>query len=186
MSSSTVQTISGTYRAQPVPSSFLFGVRHSDVFWYRGSLDDVTATLQGGAEGLALAGSARVDSISVLEPPPLRAHLLGLDFFDAERHPEITFRSRSLHLSDDQGAKLEGELTMRGVSRPVSAVGQYAGPRPSSFGELVGLELHTSIDRRGFGFDWQMPLPGGGDALGWEVEIDIDLLLIRDAADGGT
>ncbi len=183
MSSSTVQTISGSYRAQPVASSFLFGVRHSDVFWYRGSLDDVTATLRADAEGLALEGSARIDSISVLEPAPLRAHLLAPDFFDAERYPEITFRSSSLCLTADQGARLEGRLTMRGVSRPVSADGQYAGPRRSSFGELVGLELHTSIDRREFGFEWQMPLPGGGDALGWEVEIDIDLLLIREATD---
>lgn len=183
MYSSTVQPVCGSYRAQPLPSSFVFGVRHSEVFWYRGSLDDIAATLRGDDEGLALEGSARVDSISVLEPAPLRAHLLGPEFFDAEHHPEITFRSSSLHLTDDHGAQLQGELTMRGISRPVSAVGQYAGPRTSSFGELVGLELHTSIDRREFGFEWQMPLPGGGDALGWDVEIDIDLLLTREATD---
>ncbi|HTU30066.1 MAG TPA: YceI family protein [Solirubrobacteraceae bacterium] len=181
MSSSTVQIITGTYRAQAPPSSFVFGVRHSEVFWFRGSLGDVEATLRGDANGLALEGSARVDSISVLEPPQLRAHLLGPDFFDAEQHPEITFRSSSLCMTADQGARLQGELTMRGVSRPVGAVGQYAGPRASSFGELVGLELHTSVDRREFGFNWQMPLSGGGDALGWEVEIDLDLLLIREA-----
>jgi polyisoprenoid-binding protein YceI len=76
------------------------------------------------------------------------------------------------------------ELTIRGVTRPVTASGHYAPPRPASFGEVAGLELHTSFDRREFGFDWQMPLPGGGDAVGWDVEVDIDLVLKRDDAEG--
>jgi len=180
MSSLAVQPISGTFRAQPVPSNFTFGVRHSGVFWYRGSLSQVAATLRGEANGLVLEGSARVDSISVVEPDALRAHLLGPDFFDAQHHPEITFRSRSIELTDVGGARVQGELTMRGVTRSVEAFGQYAGPRTSSFGELVGLELHTSLDRRAFGFDWQMEMSGGENALGWEVEIDIDLLFTRD------
>jgi polyisoprenoid-binding protein YceI len=181
MSSLAIQPISGIYRAQALPSSFAFGVRHSGVFWYRGSMSDVAASLRGDAGGLALDGSARVESISVVEPAPLRAHLLGPDFFDAEHHPEITFQSSSISLTDDHRADLQGELTMRGVSGTVQAFGQYAGPRTSSFGELVGLELHTSIDRRAFGIDWQVQLPGGEDALGWEVELDIDLLFIREA-----
>ena len=184
MSSVAVQPISGTFRAHPVPSSFAFGIRHSGVFWYRGSLSEVAATLRGDAQGLVLEGSARVDSISVVEPPTLRAHLLGPDFFNVEHHPEITFRSTSIDLSKTGGAEVQGELTMRGLTRPVRAAGQYAGPRMSSFGELIGIELHTSLDRREFGFDWQMQMPGGGDVVGWEVEIDIDLLLTREETDG--
>jgi polyisoprenoid-binding protein YceI len=184
MSSVAVQPISGTFRAQPVPSSFAFGIRHSGVFWYRGSLSQVAATLRGDAQGLVLEGTARVDSISVVEPPTLRAHLLGPDFFDVEHHPEITFRSTSIDLTNAGGAEVQGELTMRGLTHPVRAAGQYAGPRMSSFGELVGIELHTSLDRRGFGFDWQMQMPGGGEVVGWDVEIDIDLLLIRENTAG--
>jgi polyisoprenoid-binding protein YceI len=70
-------------------------------------------------------------------------------------------------------------LTIRGVTRTVTGSGHYASPRPASFGEVAGLQLRTSFDRREFGFEWQMELPGGGDAVGWEVEVDIDLLLIR-------
>lgn len=182
MSSLAIQTISGTYRAQSLPSSLTFGVRHSGVFWYRGALRDVAATLRGDREDLVLEGAADVGSISVTEPAQLRAHLLGPDFFDAERHPEIMFRSTSLRLSEEHRAELHGELVIRGVARAVSAFGQYAGPCRSSFGELVGMELHTSIDRRAFGIEWQMQLPGGGDVLGWEVELDIDLLFIREPA----
>ncbi|MDX6454155.1 MAG: hypothetical protein QOD48_262, partial [Gaiellaceae bacterium] len=133
---------------------------------------------------LALEGSARVDSISVVEPAAMRASVLGADFFDAERHPEITFRSTAVRLADDGRAEVDGELTIRGVTRPVSARGRYAAPRLASFGEVAGLQLQTSFDRREFGFEWQTELPGGGDAVGWDVEVDIDLLLTRDAAAG--
>ena len=179
MSTVAAQPFSGTYRAQPEPSTFSFAVRHSGVFWYRGSLSDVAATLGGDGDALALEGSARVDSISVVEPAAMRASVLGPEFFDAEHHPEITFRSTEVRLDGDGRAEVDGELTIRGVTRPIAASGRYAPPRPSSFGEIAGLQLQTSFDRREFGFDWQMQLPGGGDAVGWDVEVDIDLLLIK-------
>ena len=180
MSTVAAQPFSGTYRVQPAPSTFAFAVRHSGVFSYRGSFSDVAATLRGDGEALALEGSARVDSISVVEPPAMRASVLGPEFFDAEHHPEITFRSMAVRLADDGRAEVDGELTIRGVTRPVTASGHYSPPRKAGFGEVAGLQLETSFDRRDFGFEWQMKMPGGGDAVGWDVELDIDLLLIRD------
>jgi polyisoprenoid-binding protein YceI len=183
MFETTVQPFPGTYRAQPEPSTFAFAVRHSGVFSYRGTFSDVAATLRGHGDALVLEGSARADSISVVESAAMRTSVLGPEFFDAERHPEITFRSTAIHLADDDRAEVHGELTIRGVTRPVTASGRYATPRQSSFGEIAGLQLQTRFDRREFGFDWQMELPGGGDAVGWDVELDIDLLLIREEAD---
>jgi polyisoprenoid-binding protein YceI len=183
MATVAAQPFAGTYAAQPAPSTFAFAVRHSGVFWFRGSLSDVAATLRADGDTLALEGSARVDSISVVEPAAMRASVLGPEFFDAERHPEILFRSTEVRLADYGRAEVEGELTIRGITRPVTASGYYASPRESAFGEIAGLELKTSFDRRDFGFDWQMKLPGGGEAVGWEVEVDIDLLLIRQEAD---
>jgi polyisoprenoid-binding protein YceI len=180
MSTVTAQPFSGTYRARPEPSTFAFAVRHSGVFWYRGALTDVAATLRGDGDALTLEGSARVDSISVVEPPAMRAHVLGPEFFDAERHPEITFRSTAVRLADDGRAEVDGELTIRGVTCPVTASGHYAPPQAAAFGEVAGLQLQTTFDRRAFGFDWQMELPGGGNAVGWDVKVDIDLLLMRD------
>lgn len=183
MSSVKVQPFSGSYSVQPEPSTFAFAVRHSGVFWYRGSSSDVAGTLRGDGDGDALEGSARVESISVVEPVAMRTHVLGPDFFDTQRHPEITFRSTTVRLTDDGRAELDGELTIRGVTCPVTASGHCAPPRPASFGEVAGLQLKTSFDRREFGFEWQMELPGGGDAVGWDVEVDIDLLLLRENAD---
>jgi polyisoprenoid-binding protein YceI len=183
MAAIAVQSFSGTYRALSLPSTFAFAVRHSGVFDYRGSLSDVSATLHGDGDALALEGSARVDSISVIEPPAMRASVLGPAFFDAERHPEITFRSTAVRLDDDGRAEVDGELTICGVTRPIAASGRYAAPRPSSFGEIAGLQLRTSFDRRAFGLDWQMEMPGGGNAVGWDVQLDIELLLKREDPD---
>ena len=183
MATVAAQPFAGTYTALPVPSTFAFAVRHSGVFWFRGSLTDVAATLRAEGDTLALEGSARVDSISVVEPAAMRASVLGPEFFDAERHPEITFRSTAVRLADDGRAEVDGELTIRAVTRPVTAGGRFAPPRPSGFGEVAGLQLRTSFDRREFGFAWQMELPGGGDAVSWDVEVEIDLLLKREDAD---
>jgi polyisoprenoid-binding protein YceI len=184
MSEVAVQPFSGTFRGQPGASTFAFAVRHSGAFWFRGRLSDVDAALRAEDGGLLLEGAARIDSISIVEPAPMRASALGSEFFDTEHHPEVSFCSTDLRLADDGGLELDGELTMRGVTRPVSATGGYAAPRMSGFGEIAGLDLHTTIDRRDFGFDWQMEMPEGGDAVGWDVELDIDLLLIRETADG--
>ncbi len=183
MTSIAAQPFSGTYNALPEPSTFAFAVRHSGVFWFRGSLSDVAATLHADGDALVLEGAARVESISVVEPAAMRASVLGPEFFDAERHPEIAFRSTALRLAGDGRVDLDGELTIRGVTRPVTAAGRYDAPRASSFGEIAGMQLHTRFDRREFGFDWQMQMPGGGDAVGWDVEVEIDLLLRREVAD---
>ncbi len=182
MSELATRPFTGTYHAQAKASTFAFAVRHSETFWFRGQLPEVEATLRADDDGLSLEGAASVDSITIVEPEALRAHLLGAEFFDAGDHPEVTFRSTDLRLRGEDGLELDGELTIKGITCPVSADGHYSPPRQAAFGEIAGLRLRTVIDRREFGFDWQMELPGGGDSLGWKVRIEIDLLLLTDAA----
>lgn len=183
MSEIATQPFTGTYRAAPVPSTFAFKVRHSGTFWFRGVMPEAQATLRADADGLILEGSAKVESISVFEPPELRAHLLAPDFFDSGNHPEVIFRSRDLRLRDDGCLDLDGELTIGGITRTITAHGHWSGPRQAAFGEVVGLSLEASFDRREFGFDWQAPMPDGGDAVGWEVELEVDLLLMPESPD---
>lgn len=182
MSSVSAQPFAGLFRAQSATSTFAFAVRHSGVFWFRGTLPDVEATLSDEGDGLVLDGVARAESISIAEPAAMRASVLGAAFFDVEHHPELRFRSTDIRLGEYDRLELYGDLTLRGVTRPVAATGQYARPRQASFGEVAGLALQTTIDRRDFGFDWQMEMPDGGEAVGWDVAIDVDLLLIREDA----
>jgi polyisoprenoid-binding protein YceI len=177
------QQFSGTFQADPVHSSFGFGVLYSGTGTFRGTLDDVTATLTAGEDGLALEGAARVESISIRQPEMFRAHVLGPDFFDAENHPEVTFKSTSVELADDGTARIDGELTIAGVTREIAATGTWAEPVPAAGGGLrAGLDVATVIDRRDFGFEWQMQLPGGGDALAYDVTLEINLALIQPEA----
>lgn len=184
-SPSTTPPLTGTFHANAVSSTFAFAVRHSGVFWFRGTLADVTATLRAGSDALALEGAAQVASISIAEPEAMRASVLGPEFFDAADHPELTFRSTAMRLAPDGTAEVEGDLTMRGVTLPVAAGGRYEAPRLSGFGEIMGLELHATLDRRDFGFGWQAELPSGGDAVSWAVQLDLDLLFVREADDAG-
>lgn len=178
-----VQPFAGTYVADPIHSSFGFAVGYSGRGKFRGTLDDVSATLSAGDDGLTLEGAARVESISVHEPAQFRAHVLGSEFFDSENHPEVTFRSSSLELAEDGSARLEGELTIAGRTRPVEIVGTWAEPIPAAGGGLrAGFELSTTIDRRDFGFEWQMALPNGADALAYDVTLDVSLALVQPEA----
>jgi polyisoprenoid-binding protein YceI len=184
MSQTAVQPFTGSYRAQPAVSTIGFAVRHSETFWFRGTVPDVEASLRAGEHGAVLEGLAQVESISVAEPAPMRASLLGPEFFDAERYPELSFSSTEMRFGDAGRLELDGELTMRGTTRPVAATGEYSAPRQATFGEIAGLRIHADVDRRDFGFDWQMELPDGGLAVGWQVRLAIDLMLVADDPDG--
>ena len=174
------QALSGTYHADPVHSSFGFGVVYSGTGKFRGTLDDVSATLTAGDDGLSLEGAARVESISIQEPEAFRAHVLGSEFFDADNHPEVSFRSTKVELAEDGTARLDGELTIAGHTRPIAAAGTWVEPVPAAGGGLrAGLEVATVIDRRDFGFEWQMELPNGGDALAYDVTLEVNLALFQ-------
>jgi polyisoprenoid-binding protein YceI len=178
-----VQPFAGTYVTDPVHSSFGFAVTYAGLGKYRGTLRDVSATLTAGDDGLALEGAARVESISIQEPPQLRAHVLGPEFFDVENHPEVAFRSTKVELGDGGSARVDGELTIGGTTRPVAIVGSWSEPVAALGGGVrTALELATVIDRRDFGFDWQMQLPSGGDALAYDVTLEVTLALVQPEA----
>lgn len=177
-----MQALDGTFTQDGIHSSFGFSVVHNGITTFRGTLDEVEATLTAGPAGLSLEGAAKVTSISIREPEPFRTHILSGEFFDAENHPEVTFRSTSVALGDDRTARVTGALTIAGTTREVSAEGVWRGPvKGFDARPRVAIELETSFDRRDFGFAWQMELPGGELALSWEVDLDVRLALVRQA-----
>ena len=179
MSATAVKELSGTYEADTVHSVFGFSVLHNGISTYRGTLDDVSATLSAEDGELSIEGAAKVESISIREPEQMRGHVLGEEFFKAADHPEVSFRSSSVEL-DEGKATVAGELTIAGITREVTASGSYREPIADPLGdERVAIELETTFDRRDFGFDWQMELPSGGDVLAWDVTLSIHLELTK-------
>jgi polyisoprenoid-binding protein YceI len=174
----TATKLSGTYAADPVHSSFGFAVRYQGVSLFKGTLDEVDAKLVDGR----LQGSAKVESISIRTPEQFRAHVLSPEFFDAANHPEVLFTSEEIDLSDDGTAKVEGELTIKGITRPVTATGTWIAPEADAFGSTRGhLNLEAVVDRTEFDMNWNAPLPSGGKALANEVTLTVELSLVEQA-----
>jgi polyisoprenoid-binding protein YceI len=176
--SSTATPLAGTYVADPVHSSFGFSVRYQGVSLFRGTMNDVTASLADGR----LEGSAKVESISIRTPEQFRAHVLSAEFFDAENHPEVKFVSSQVELREDGTAVVDGELTIKGITRPVRAAGTWTPPASDAFGNTRGhLNLEAAIDRTEFDMNWNAPLPSGGKALANEVTLTVDASLVEQA-----
>src|SRR3954447_12649148 len=103
----------GTYNGDPIHSTFGFQVRHNGIQLFRGSFDDVAVTVASDGESVSIEGSAKVESVQV-RLPDLKGHLLADEFFAAEKHPEIAFRSSAVR-AVGEGIEVEGELTIKGV-----------------------------------------------------------------------
>jgi polyisoprenoid-binding protein YceI len=170
MSVNTAQDrLAGTWNFAPVHSSADFSVKYL-VAQFRGSFQELDAKLQDGV----LTGSAKVASIKVKDEN-LTGHLMAPDFFDAEQFPEISFKSTILDIQGDQ-LTLDGELTLKGVTKPVKATGTVAGPTEDFMGNTrLGFTLETKINRTDFGVSWNADLPKGGKALGDEVTLTVEL-----------
>jgi len=170
------QPLSGTYTADPVHSSFGFAVRYQGVSLFRGTMNEVDAKLADGR----LEGSAKVESISIKTPEQFRAHVLSAEFFDAENHPEVTFVSDDVELAEDGTARVAGELTIKGITKPVTATGTWTAPATDAFGNTRGhLNLEATVDRTEYEMNWNAPLPSGGKALANEVTLTVDVSLVE-------
>jgi polyisoprenoid-binding protein YceI len=173
---STIPT--GTWQSDSVHSHVGFAVRHV-VGTFRGDFREFEATLSDASGEPRLSGHVPVESVRVDEEN-LYGHLLSPEFFDRERTPEIRFESTGISIEDGQIA-VEGELTIKGITKPVAARGELAGPAPGpADSERIGIDLETKVDRHDFGLDWNMDLPGGGKALGDEVTLQVHLELVKE------
>jgi polyisoprenoid-binding protein YceI len=166
----------GTWKADTVHSSVAFEVPYA-VATFSGEVPDFEAILADGK----LTGVAKITSLTVKDEN-LQAHLLSPEFFDAERHPEVRFEGSKL-TRDGDNATLEGEITIKGITKPATLTGTITGPAIDHFGaNRVGFKLETVIDRTEFDIKWNMPLPNGEPALANEVTLKADLTLIAQDA----
>jgi polyisoprenoid-binding protein YceI len=175
-----------TYTADPKHSSVRFSVTHMSVATFSASFDDVELRVRSGEAGILVEGAVRVESVSIKGPPEFREHVVyGADFFDARTHPRISFRSDDVSLGEDGTATVRGTLTIKRITRPFTATGTYRPPVADPWGSIrTGVDLTAVIDRRDWGMDYQLPLPGGGDALGYAVQVSAQIELVTDSGCG--
>lgn len=179
----TPPLVPGTWDIDPSHSNVECVVRHlfSRV---RGRFTDFAGTIEVGADPLQSSASVTVQAASIDTNHDERdTHLRNADFLDAEHFPTLTFQSAQVRDLDGEGRfRLDGELTIRGVTKPVALDVEYLGSSDDPWGGTrAGFSARTEIDRDDFGATWNVVLETGGLLVGRRVlvELEIEAVLRR-------
>jgi polyisoprenoid-binding protein YceI len=165
----------GTYAADPAHSSLEFTAQHMDISTIRGSFLKFEASLEGGDQP-RVSGTIETATIDTRDETR-DGHLKNADFFDVERFPTASF-SGTLVTPD----KLVGELTLRGVTKPIEMTANVTGPAVDPWGNSrVGIDLEGTVNRHDFGVSWNLDLPNGGKLLEDEVTLIASLSFVKQA-----
>lgn len=168
----TTQIPAGTYVADPAHSTVEFAARHMGISTVRGRFTKFEATLEGGPEPV-VRGSIDMTSATTFDESR-DVHLTSPEFFDAERYPHTTFEGRV------EGDRLVGEITLKGVTKPIEFEASVTGPNTDPWGnERVGVDLRGELNRHDFGVSWNAPLPGGAFMLGDTVQLMASLSFVK-------
>ena len=184
MSDSTATTslplATGTWTVDTAHSGIHFKVRHLGLSNVRGRFNDYAAALDVGEtlDDVSIAATIQMASVDT-NNADRDAHLLGTDFFTADKNPTLEFRSTKI--TEDGGAyTLDGELTINGVTRPVSFPVEFTGAEvfPATGNVHAGFYAETQVNRNDFGVDFNMPIGVDKLALGERIKVELDLQFV--------
>jgi polyisoprenoid-binding protein YceI len=169
----------GTWSIDPVWSALEFEVKKIGLVSIKGRVPGFSGRIVGG-EQPAIEG--RVDATSITTFDEMRdGHLQSPDFFDTQRFPELRFESTAVETNGSE-LRVEGNLTIKGTTRPVELTGQFLGSGLDAYGnDRIALELSGTVDRTEFGLNWNAPVPGGGLLLPNEAVLKATFTAVRAA-----
>jgi polyisoprenoid-binding protein YceI len=169
----------GTWTIDPVWSSLEFEVKKLGLMTIKGRVPGFSGTITGGPDP-AIEGAVDATSITTFDEQR-DGHLQSPDFFDTARYPELRFTSSSVSAEGDT-LVVEGELTIKGATKPVELRGRFVGAANDPYGnERIGVELEGVVDRTDFGLVWNAPLPGGGFLLPDDVTLKATFAAVKAA-----
>ena len=172
-----------TWKIDPVHSVAEFKVKHMMITNVKGRFTKLSGTLTLDEEDITRSQvEAAIEAASITTNEDQRdAHLKSADFFDAEKFPQLTFRSTRITRTRDGGLHAEGDLTIHGVTRQVRF--EVDGPTPPAAdpwgGTRIGLSATTKINRKDYGLTWNAALETGGILVGEDVTLTLDVQLIK-------
>jgi polyisoprenoid-binding protein YceI len=171
----------GTWAIDPVHSSIGFSVRHLMVSKVRGTFQNFSGAIVVAEDGTpSVTAEIAVDSINT-NNEQRDGHIKSADFFDVENHPTATFRSTNVR-SNGENYVLDGEFTLKGVTKPVSLNLEFNGVNPGmGHGEVAGFEGSVVLNRKDFGIEIDMPLETGGTVVGDKVSITLEIEALKQA-----
>jgi polyisoprenoid-binding protein YceI len=168
-----------TFTIDPAHSEVTFQIRHL-VSQVRGRFNDFSGTIEMDPKNLAnssVAFQIKATSIDTNQPDRDK-HLRSADFFDVEKFPEITFKSKSVKPAGKDTYNVTGTLTMHGVSKEVTLPVTYLG-QANMRGVRAGFATATTLDRKDYGIVWNRALDNGGGILGDDVKVEINLETVK-------
>ncbi len=170
------------YKIDPVHTTAHFKVRHLMVANVRGELGEVTGEVVYDAETPSRSSvTASIDVTGIDTRNPDRdTHLRSPDFLDVASHPTLTFRSTAVRPAGKGEYQVEGELTIRGATRPVTLTVQVSDEIKDPWGNVKrGVEATARLDRKDWGLTWNAVVEGGGILVGDAVDVTIEAELVR-------
>lgn len=172
----TPEIPAGTWTIDPSHSEVGFSVRHLMVSKVKGSFERFEGAITIAEDPLASSVTASVDLGSINTRDAQRdAHLRSADFFETETYPTLTFASTSVTPDGDDFA-VAGDLTIKGVTRPVVLALEFNGTHPDPWGGTrSGFSATTEISRKDFGIDFEIPMDGGGVVVGDKISITLEV-----------
>ena len=175
----------GVWKIDPAHNNVGFVARHLMVSKVRGRFTDVDGEIRIGETPEDSSVEVRIGASSIDSGNADRdAHLRSADFLDVENHPYLTFKSTKVEVAGDTSLKVRGDLTIRGVTKPVVLDVEYDGvTNVPQMGTRAGFSAATEIDREQWGLTWNMALETGGVLVGKKVGIEIDVELIHEQTD---
>jgi len=170
---------SGSWSVDPAHSTVEFRVKHMMIQTVHGRFRDFEGMI-GAGDDPSVVGSIKVASLETLNDER-DAHLRSPDFFDAEHFPEISFHSVAMHFDrDGRHFALPGELTIKGVTRPILLDGELRGSvSDDEYGDRLALALRGQLDRADYGLVWNRMLETGGVLVGDTVDLTLDVAAVR-------
>ena len=171
----------GTYALDAAHKRVGFVVRHLMVSKVRGQFAEASATITIAEDPLQTAVTASINTASIETGQADRDnHLRGGDFFESEKYPTMEFRSTGIKSHSGNDFVLDGELTIKDVTKPVELKVEFEGANRSPYGkDVFGFSASTEIEREDWGLTWNVALEQGGVMVSKKVKIEIEGEAIR-------
>ena len=170
--------LAGDFRVDVAHSQVAFKVKHLGISTVTGYFNDFNASFDVDPSDLStLKAEATIETRSVDTRAEDRdTHLRSADFFDVENHPQMRFTSTKAKVVGKNRVELHGNLTIRGVTKPIVLDAEFQGAAMGPMGKhRAAFTASTTINRKDFGVSWNKTLDAGGFVVGEEVLIQIEL-----------
>ncbi|MCD2440787.1 YceI family protein [Agromyces sp. SYSU K20354] len=174
--------LSGDWDLDPAHTRIGFSAKHAMVATVRGAFNEITGSLHVDFDDTTKSTAEIVLDVASIDSRNTQRddHLRSADFFNAEKWPEIVFRSTRIEEVGENALVVSGDLTIRDVTKPITIPIEFTGVQTDAYGALrAGFEGTRRIDRREYGLEWNMALDSGGWLVSEKITLEFELSAIK-------